>query len=849
MGNEIYPLAYELEPAQTRILYYLGFPAHWKSVLFEINRTLNPWSKEEYGLQTNPLKRMILSWMDGVIDLAPVKQGSDDSHWLTSCSPYTDQDLQTLCQLIEVWCRVTFEQHKQASAEIKKQVNEFCCLLDWKELKALQTQKSICLTFPDGTVSSEAYPAIPLLAVNQLLGKEISLHGIPLKLYYAGKNELISQPIQDPKSKHQYSFAFNFSVQTTPPDRHALLLCHLCIHRWIYASTKTNDTLPFLKNAIFAHIKVNANKYCQVSISYDPAKKSVDWNEQDKTCYNICGFETLPPVSDILLHPEQYTSSILLPYKNGMGSFTASKIGTGVPVSDKADLYEAIKGLLDGFVKPENPQVERFRRPPNLGLHTLCSPQEYPSHEAFRQWVRSCAETDEIVFELYGLWKDEKQCSLLSKIEQKIWRDFGPNQPGSCLKISCERKEIQDLVNSLENSTRQVQIRHCKKAQQLLGPAHGVVGSLVLIPHADFYTNDQSGDPKQALRNAFALTGRVVQFINPTLENKSPQKQKTGQPEDPSKKDGETAKIENCVYDLYRQLGIVSLIDFSKKNSPLLSVPCVGFHICTQIHGKNQIGHTLPISVVAELQSGKVRVHCDVFSKPTVSYREACLEMAQLFWNDKLDSFCSDASLQPAKQTLLELKNLYQSPDEPILLLITSDKNTRSLWSGISDTEIGEYVSIEDYCPKQINAGKKRSPFYLSLTNSGVRIMRIRSNQEVPDYYTPLSSKSTSENQQRAATAGIFQYGQTFWSIIPRPNDIKYTRTLKETRIDHPKSSYAEKDMIEFYPIQQQPGDQIAEWLFYANALRELPLQYNQATSLPLPLHLAKGLEEYLFDA
>jgi hypothetical protein len=55
--------------------------------------------------------------------------------------------------------------------------------------------------------------------------------------------------------------------------------------------------------------------------------------------------------------------------------------------------------------------------------------------------------------------------------------------------------------------------------------------------------------------------------------------------------------------------------------------------------------------------------------------------------------------------------------------------------------------------------------------------------------------------------------------------------------------------MIELYPIQLQPGDVASNWVFYANALCEIPIQYSQSTVLPLPLHLAKGLEEYLFDA
>ena len=55
--------------------------------------------------------------------------------------------------------------------------------------------------------------------------------------------------------------------------------------------------------------------------------------------------------------------------------------------------------------------------------------------------------------------------------------------------------------------------------------------------------------------------------------------------------------------------------------------------------------------------------------------------------------------------------------------------------------------------------------------------------------------------------------------------------------------------MIELYPLQLQPGDTAENWVFYTNALRHIPIQYNQSLVLPLPLHLAEGLEEYLFDA
>ena len=142
-----------------------------------------------------------------------------------------------------------------------------------------------------------------------------------------------------------------------------------------------------------------------------------------------------------------------------------------------------------------------------------------------------------------------------------------------------------------------------------------------------------------------------------------------------------------------------------------------------------------------------------------------------------------------------------------------------------------------------------KNSYPLSLTDSGVRIVRIRSNQEVPDYFTELSKKSTDECPQFSSAVGIFKYGDVYWGIHARPNDSQYTSSFRVSKIDHPKQRFAEKDMIELYPLQLQSGDNTAEWIFYTNALRHIPIQYNQSTVFPLPLHLAEKLEEYLFDA
>lgn len=100
MNHKIYPLAYKLSPKQTCTLYYLGFPTSWKAVLLNIARKTNPKFKDEYGLPTNALKKLVDSWMEGIIALAPLKKDSHDERWLTSCYEYSEENLRALCGII-----------------------------------------------------------------------------------------------------------------------------------------------------------------------------------------------------------------------------------------------------------------------------------------------------------------------------------------------------------------------------------------------------------------------------------------------------------------------------------------------------------------------------------------------------------------------------------------------------------------------------------------------------------------------------------------------------------------------------------------------------------------------------
>ena len=142
-----------------------------------------------------------------------------------------------------------------------------------------------------------------------------------------------------------------------------------------------------------------------------------------------------------------------------MAGFAASKIGTGVSVVDKASLYQSVSALLGDMIC-EQPEAERVvLRGQKLKKYN--SPQEYENPEDFRNWVRQCAETDQITFELYGLWNDDSQQRLLKQIQTKIEQDFGDEKDISGLKVQYVCKEVGSLADEMPDNKRQTQITRC----------------------------------------------------------------------------------------------------------------------------------------------------------------------------------------------------------------------------------------------------------------------------------------------------------------------------------------------------------------------------------------------------
>jgi len=842
-GKPIFPMAFTIKPNLQCNVFYVGFPLKWKNGLLQIARLKKADIKNQYALPTNSLKKMVNSWMEGIVTLQPLNNTSNDEKWLSSCIPFNEQRLNVLFGLIKVWITTTYVSDKKLPPNIVDHAKKLIQEMDVRDLVELRSQYNVKLSRDDGTVVEEAFDALPWLVVNRLIGKEIRLQDNILELQCVSKNELMSQVLVSEYGK--YSYVFKFSIQTTPPERKALLLCDMSIRRWI-DSRKSNDKgekrSVYLDENVNAYVYVSKNKYYNVPIEYNYYKKCCDWKEPDKSCYNLYGYEQLPEMSELWNIIESGSDKYLLPYSVNLSSFIEPKIGTGVPIFDKVPSINQIAELLRDYVKIAECGNRVNKNSLFRSLSSVKDVSCYENKEDFRKWVSSCIESKSIKFEIYGNKNIETENFYITRLADKIREDFGVEQNDSCLKVSIEIKEISDIVLPLKEPTKQAQIDKSDCVLSILGNTDQVVGCLCLINDKKSYRlRGLDLDPKSAIRNAFGRSGRVVQFVVPEkIETYSSVKK-----EEKAKK-ALNNKIEKSVNDLYRQLGVITLLDTSKiKSEAFMDVEsCVGMDVFTQVDGINNKGRFLPIFVSVNLSEGKTRVYCDAFEGGVANYRGACIELAKLYFKTNLEDLCKNASFSPAKQKIIELRNRYQDDTKRAVLFIVADGNTRALWDGISDKNINNYDCDVPYVPDEINVGTKSSGYNMSIKGSGIRIIRIRGNSEVPDYYTATNARS---EDYYASTAGLFKYGQIYWNINTPPCEQKYISSLRNTKSKTPKSANAQKDMVEIYPLQLQIGDNPDDWVQYVSALCGLAIQYDQSTRYPLPLHLAENLKEYLF--
>lgn len=830
--RKLFPAAFLPKIDLTATVYYVAFPDRWRDCLFEIEE-LRRGKPFTYNLPTSNLDKLLLSWLPEVVSCSAIGKSKDNTKWLITCEPLQSE---RLLEVVKIWVANEYVMNsKFTNMAARDKAKEFYQSINNVDLCSVDAT-IIELFQKDGTaVGNETFRVLPLLIMRKLMGQRIELSGRTFKFLSASKNSLLTEPIEViyRKKKTYFSIFLEFSVQTIPPMRQALLLYHLKVRRWV---TRPSTSWDFKvdRDTTKAYLRVSEDKLQEMKVVFDWKSKNLIWDEMDKSCYEFCWIHNeLPDIKDVIESPEEFIhkeNNILVTYRYAIdkGGIFKHIVKPGLPMQDRLSIHNWLsEKLKDLLIKTESAEAIKRQLP---GLDDR--PIEDLDKTVFRQRMAQAIGGNKLVIEVYC--HDDSEIGL--KAISTIKEPFGMQEERelfSELEVTVRLKSLGEIdapldarLGPLQRYERRIEEISEKYGKAAISPT----ACLIVLPGKNDF-NDED-DPKKAIRAGFALTGRLTQFIMPEADY--------GKDQD-DEQTGDVHRINSAIYDLYRQLGyLMPLKPSGRINKVDYSIPAVALWVIN--YKKTIYGsiNKIPVFVRTDFITGQVRVDCEYFSRPNLLYWEACLEFQRLPSRKDIKSLQQTGFHAPIKKKFLELYNIQK---DPILVLVKADGISRTIFKMISDSELAKADRAGTYTINKLwfdNADE--TGIMLNKRENGIRIIRVRGNDEVPDYLTDINL-----NGNAASRSGLYKYQDNYWSIAQRPGDKLYrnTETVK-SKILQPSKECKSPDMIELFPIYLKNGDDPDAWVYLAHQLRKAAHQYKETLRMPLPLHLAHKLEEYL---
>lgn len=446
---------------------------------------------------------------------------------------------------------------------------------------------------------------------------------------------------------------------------------------------------------------------------------------------------------------------------------------------------------------------------------------------ANRARLARCTGRDRAVFQLIGNQDDAR---LLDMARAEISRFLGGEGAVDGFEVEIDNIPANDLLNRMENTgDSQAKIRW-RKVAAALPEATDPTACIVVLPGAESYKpkgKDDGGDPKRALRIAFAKTGRLTQFIEPEDSKDSPE-----------------IRARVAVRDLMRQLGFVPEPARNSRGIDT-SIPAIGLKVYNSGNGKARA--SFPYCVRQDMRSGAVTVYCPLLPDGSLPYWRALIEFARLSGSEGFPDSCKRANGMALKRMLHGI--VRATGDRPELLLVNSYGRIRQRdwWPGISDSGL-------ESGPLSYGPTGYEEP--LGLAGSKLRILRIRSglNGEVPDWFTDEVAAGGADDgtvPNRRDKQGLFKMDGYFLALAPRPGDAQYKWSARGSKYDSPTAAFCEKTINEYCLLSPGGEAEALASVKYAEALRGCMVQLyknDMRVNLPAPLHLAEQVEEYIWD-
>ena len=824
-------------------------------------------ARRAYNISSWALDAQLLQYLDQPVQVKPVSRYRNDPipGWLITNAPI---DLPRLCAILTNWIASVCPEGKFGGPEHSRVLE----LIAPDALAQHMHSERLALFDENRRPASKlAFNGFSLSVSDHIDGKTCHLScGQDLvfeRVMSDGKSpcELLSQILWH--DGFPYAVCLKLTTQTVPPRREVRLNVKASIRRfaqgaWVF--DKGRD--PSIRNDVNALVRWPGSRWCRVPYGRDSRRKCIDWNKASAcNLRDFAGIE-LPDLTDYLHHMDSWAQpgrelQILSPQAASATWQTTHRVKVGLTINDKAELFEFVASCLEGIVTP-SPDPVCYRR---RNLTRLFDEKKFETDDERSAWAlanrhRLAAATGSkhIEFEFIGTQADSYE---LDAARREAVAFLGPEGELDGINIGMTTRTPDQLLALLPSNSIASARERMDAIRKTLGTAHGGVPTacIVVLPNYSLSYKTEALDPKQAIRMGLALSGRLSQFLVPHGSGKAAREDNglivCGAEDRQSNKADETVdtfdyRVSVAVRDLMRQLGFVHKF----KNTPALkpSAPLYGIHLAS-LKKKQDWGKEALIATRLDYERGTTDVLLPQLQMDWIPYWRAQLELARM--SNPLDTrahLCADGLM--LKRLVDKLKD--EAPQDA-LLLVHSYGHIRfgAWWPGISDEGLAK-GSLR-YGPT-VSPDKSKEPIkdhLFDCENTNLNILRIRlgDSDEVPDYFTDLSSDSLNgetREPKRSQKQGVFKADGYLLALMPKPGDTQYQNAFRGSSVERPNMLVHVKSLSEYVLLTSDDESLALECVRRAEASRADMVQLlkgSMMVNLPAPLHLAEKMDEYLW--
>ena len=881
--KKFYPTMLELKP-YSKNLYHVPFPKRLKEQFLDLEAASNyKFNKSFYSLPFTTLNKLIERTL-GMTGMTTVTLTSIDDHWLTFIEMI---DSKKLAKIIKLWIAAFYidntelkDKRKENNEIVKEKAElliqsitdeDFICNLD---------AKPTVLVNNNCEVQNEGYSVLPLIIVNYLEGKKLSLNNTAYDLCSAGIHELFTKPteIMVGKETQKISLGIYVSVQTIPSSQKGYLNIELSLKRWIF-ELKNNQKV-FIPNDKISYLGINEHHYQKIIGRYDSLDKKMAWTKTDCQWFNsLYPGATLPDMDEVIKNPGNYQngqSDIYIPFDTQMSGYK-KVVKAGLASLDWEQAFNSLRGLLSDYCDPQITGSKDL----NIKLNHISLDDYFDAdfkvkeNSGFINNLSKAIDNKKLTIEIWykkGGNKDHEQCANL--IYNKLQEHF----KGTIEIVRCDisdydkifenkpSEEFFNRVNSIKDNVKPVEENNCCLAFVIL-EGKDFYDQQRRTLHIKYYGNGilKSTDPKNAIRLGLALTGRLSQFITPDQLLKGEERaesSKDNQDYETDKYEQEIEKfknglrdtkpqrksnnqinvvLQNALIDGYRQLGLLPNIKSGNRlnNHLFMGIETMGY--LSLVGGKYM--NPFPIVSIVDLsdQKEKVYAYCDLFCTQELPYNEFLIAAAKY----SAEVIRDRQRVNYSVGKLSEFINSYLLTHS-VTLMVENNALNQKVIKGISNKSILNNDMPSGSTPLVLNNLNKGVNIPNSVTGMEA-IIRVRSayNHQVPGYYTEKNDKI---NYPRIS--GLFEWHGTYYSLAAAPHQDSYAYNSSLSALDDNKF-FSRRKLLEEYPVYVKDTNKTIDYLAFVHNLRDLAIQsiYVQ-TIMPLPLELieADKIREYMIS-